>query len=135
MVPPSVERTIHTPSGAWRWARVIRSRAACQRFSRAAGQALFSPGLTFSGRGKDRLVVQRGEGGDQDRPLGGFQHARVAVVHRRVDDHPRVAPGRRRRPNCDQFHAAEGADVCLAPAGIDQQQRPLRQRASVGQPW
>ena len=94
----------------------------------------FAGGNFFGGR-QQGLEVERRERGHQQRTLGGFQHAGIAVVDLRVEHHARPAPGLSLVVRPHQLHAAEGTDVSLAAPGIDQEQLAALARATVGQPW
>ena len=111
-----------------RWA----ARHASSR-SGGSGHGFFS-GVGFcSAFVEDRLVGQRSERGHEDRALGGFEHARVAVVDRRVEEHTRPRPALPAVVGLHQLHAPERADVGLAAAGIGQQQSAAA-TASQGRP-
>src|SRR5688500_2899896 len=82
-------------------------------------QALGRPALRFR---KDVRIGERGEGGDEKATLRGLDDAGIAVVDGAVEQGSRPGPGLALVVGSHQLDPAEGTDVCLTPAGTDEEE-------------
>ena len=72
--------------------------------------------------GQQAFIGQRREGGYQDGAFGGFQHSRIAIINRAVQDDSRPTPGGSIIVGPHQLDSPKRADVGLASPRANQQQ-------------